>query len=284
MISSRYQTEDMIGQGGMGTVYRATDRLTGNTIALKRVFVPQDETSQTEQAHRVALAKEFQLLANLRHPHIVSVLDYGFDDTQQPYFTMTYLANAQTILEAGANQPFDYKIQLIQQLLQALAYLHRRGILHHDLKPQNILVADGQVKVLDFGLASAGAEKITSSGGTPYYVPPEIWDGQRYSEAADLYSVGVLAYELLAGIHPFAPLDSFFFDRLIEKEPELPPLGEYDELNQVIRRLLAKTPTGRYQSATATLAALAQALQQPTPPETAAIRGKLPTGCPICGA
>ena len=107
-INGRYQLHEKLGQGGMGIVYRATDRLTHEIVALKQIFLPYTQKlltsiapSQTDSALRLALAHEFQTLASLRHPHIISVLDYGFDEEQQPFFTMSYLPQAQTILEAG---------------------------------------------------------------------------------------------------------------------------------------------------------------------------------------
>ncbi|MCA9920170.1 MAG: protein kinase, partial [Anaerolineales bacterium] len=147
IINGRYQCHSKIGEGGMGVVYRATDRLTGETVALKQVHLSDKlqisdslAPNATEDDLRLALAHEFQILAGLRHPHIISVLDYGFDGAKRPYFTMTYLPNAQTILEAAQDTSFERKIELIQQLLQALAYLHRRNVLHRDLKPDNVLV------------------------------------------------------------------------------------------------------------------------------------------------
>ena len=279
IINGRYLLHESLGQGGMGIVYRATDRLIGQTVALKQVSVDPkllkltaQSKAETEQLFRLALAKEFQLLASLRHPHIVSVLDYGFDESQQPYFAMDYLPQAQTLLEAGKDQPPAHQFLLLQQLLQALAYLHRHSILHQDLKPQNILVSQGTVHVLDFGLASSDtANHSNSAGGTPFYLPPEVWEKQSYSQAADLYAIGILAYQLLAGAHPFAPLDHTFVNRVMEAEPDWQRLNTTEEVTQVIARLLAKTPTARYHSAQAALTALAQATNQPIT-ETAAIR------------
>ena len=161
-IGGRYVLEQKLGEGGMGAVYRATDRLTQETVALKQVSIPGEKLQFAAQASngksdsfRLALAQEFKTLASLRHPHIISVLDYGFDNARQPYLTMELLENAPTLIEAGRDRPLSYQIELLVQLLQALAYLHRRGIIHRDLKPDNVLVIDGQVKVLDFGLAVA---------------------------------------------------------------------------------------------------------------------------------
>src|SRR5689334_4408609 len=162
VVGRRYLLHDLLGQGGMGAVYRATDRLTGQVVALKRVIPETAEidfsSSYNLEDFRLALAQEFKLLASLRHPHIIGVLDYGFetginDEERQPYFTMELLENAQNVLDATKDLSLNQKFELLIQALQALSYLHRRGILHRDLKPGNMLVSNGQVKLLDFGLS-----------------------------------------------------------------------------------------------------------------------------------
>src|SRR5437870_5338921 len=139
LVGKRYLVQDRLGQGGMGTVYRVLDRLTGQVAALKQVSVPAEQLifltrTDAYADQRLSLAKEFQLLASLRHPNIISVLDYGFDEDRHPYFTMELLEDAQNLLVAGRSQPLAVQIGLIGQVLQALVYLHRRGILHRDLK------------------------------------------------------------------------------------------------------------------------------------------------------
>jgi len=202
VIGNRYQLQHVIGSGGMGVVYRAADRLTGQTIALKRVLAPADDATGSSTDSRLALAQEFQILAGLRHPHIISVLDYGFDAEKRPFFTMDYLTEAVTILQAGQQLSVNGRLQLVLQMLQALTYLHRRDVLHNDLKPANILVTNGQVKLLDFGL-SATVDKRSSTAGTWAYMAPEIMRGGSGSAASDLFAAGVITYELLAGKRPF---------------------------------------------------------------------------------
>lgn len=213
LFAKRYVLLNEIGQGGMGIVYRALDRLTGKIIALKQVLTPTHQlvfgSISEYQEERIALAREFQTLASLRHPHIISVLDYGFavnphsfSEQTYPYFTMDLLHFPRNILEAGRGLSVEGKIYLLVQMLQALAYLHRRGILHRDLKPHNVMVVDEQVRVLDFGLA-VDYEQAKGTVGTLPYMAPEVLQGKGATTATDLYAVGVMAYELLVGYHPF---------------------------------------------------------------------------------
>ena len=278
LINGRYQLHEKLGQGGMGIVHRATDRLTGEIVALKQVFLPVEQImfssrpiSQTNRELRLALAHEFQTLAGLRHPNIISVLDYGFDEKRQPFFTMSYLENAQTILAAGNGRSVPEKVNLLIRMLEALAYLHRRSILHRDLKPDNVLVVGDKVRVLDFGLA-AFKEQATESVGSWLYMAPEVLLGQPASEASDLYTVGVLAYRLLAGTHPFNIYAEDTIGEILEGEPDWQKMGVGEALTAVIRTLLAKKAADRYPTANETIVAFYRALGQPVPEETAVIR------------
>ena len=293
-VDNRYLLLEQIGAGGMGTVYRAEDRLTNTTVALKRVTTPTTHLNFafriTEDANRddsaslkLALAQEFQTLASLRHPNIISVLDYGFDD-KRPFFTMDYLPNARSILDAGRGQPLTVKVSLLVQTLQALQYLHRRGIVHRDLKPDNVLVtADYQVKVLDFGLSVliTDAEKTTGTmTGTVAYMAPEVLRGEPVRASADLYAFGVIAYELFVGQHPF-PTDTInqLFHRILYDLPDFSPLYLLDEppevqraLDLILSGLLTKQPADRSDDLQQLIADLNAAVGQPAPPETVAIR------------
>ncbi len=274
----RYIIIDTLGEGGMGAVFRAHDRLTDSIVALKILTVEPAELDMLSSAGmdlRVALTHEFQLLATLRHPHIVSVLDYGFDGRGQPFFTMELLAEAVPIAEYAHNFDEQRLLPLFWQALQALRYLHRRGILHRDLKPDNLLVLpDGTLKVLDFGLAAVRAHyDDQDTVGTLPYLPPEVLAGEPYSEASDLYTLALIMYELLNRSYPF-PTDSL--DELIQaiqtKELSVAHLPISPELQSLLSNLLAKNRAARYPHADAVISAYAHLSGTRVPPETAALR------------
>lgn len=277
----RYQIGAKLGAGGMGYVYQAYDRLMQQHIALKQltvdpadlVFAARPASSPTLDS-LVNLAQEFRLLASLRHPHIINVLDYGFDSERKPYFTMELLPQPQTILQAGREQTLAVQVDLLSQLLQALIYLHRRGILHRDLKPENALVTDGHLRVLDFGLSVTLEQACRApSAGTLLYMAPEVFLGQPVSPASDLYAVGVMAYELLTGRHPFYCTD---LDNLVEQwlntEVDLTPLADLPALASVVGKLLVRQAEDRYQQASEVIGELCAAVQRSVPTESVAIR------------
>lgn len=268
VINGRYILIEEIGFGGMGTVYKAQDRLTEDVVALKQVV---QYSSVYGDDYHLALAKEFQILAGLRHPNIISVLDYGFNDEKLPFFTMNYLSDTQTILEAAKESTFEEKLNLVTQLLQALAYLQRHGVLHRDLKPENVLVIDGLVKVLDFGLATNDLFQAENIRGTPLYMTPEQIEEGEYFAASDVYVVGVLMYEMVTGDKLFGLFDIKYFDRLVENKPNLE--GVDPSLQHFLRRVLSKSPKDRPQTASDALFELSQAIGQTTTiSETDAIR------------
>ena len=260
----------------MGAVYKAFDRLSSQTVALKRVRLSEElqlsdsvSRNQTRQQLRVVLTKEFQILASLHHPNIISVLDYGFDTEQKPFYSMTLLERSQTILKAGANLDFEEKIDLIEQLLQGLAYLHRRGVLHRDIKPENVLVSEGVVKLVDFGL-SHHVEEEGAMGGSPPYMAPELIDGEEATVGSDLFAVGILFYQVMTGSHPFGAFNIGYYQRLMTLEPNL---DEVDcRIHPIVNSLLSKSPANRPQSIKKLLSSLAEVLQRDGPAETPEIR------------
>ncbi len=276
-IDNRYQLRDVLGTGGFGAVYRATDRLTGQDVALKQVLTfSAPRLNNTPGMHttgqRLSLAREFKVVASLRHPHIISVLDYGFDAERSPYFTMELIEAPRSITDAARGKSDDEKANLLLQMLEGLQYLHRRGVLHRDLKPDNVMVVDGQVKILDFGLA--GVRETTGGlAGTLAYMAPELLQNQPATEASDLYAAGVIAYEVFGGEYPYDKSDpTTLINHILTTsfDPAFMPLP--NSIADVVARLMAKTPDVRYPSADATIHALYDATGLPQTVESIAIR------------
>ncbi|MBC7870076.1 MAG: protein kinase, partial [Chitinophagaceae bacterium] len=286
-IGNRYRVIDKLGQGGMGVVFRAMDRLTGQKVALKQVVVAATELEFTtdgaaSDSHEalLGLVTEFRTLSGLRHPNIISVLDYGFEiapDTGEshPYFTMTLIEEAETVAAYTSDRDVSTKIGVLIEILQALAYLHRRGILHRDLKPGNVLVTpQGQVKVLDFGLALATNSDSQQQGevmGTLSYMAPEVLWGKPTTTAADLYAVGVMAYEFITGIFPYGESPGQMVMNILNMPADLSRIAD-EALREVIGRLLEKEPLDRYENASEVIAAFSAAIGAPLPTESEAIR------------
>jgi len=274
-INNRYLLHEPLGEGGMGAVYRATDRLTGEQIALKRVAADAHDWMFEEGIYpMLALAQEFRVLASLRHPNIISVLDYGFDQNRKPFVTMRYISSTQDIIDAALGQTPEQQINLLLQLLAALSYLHRRRILHRDLKPANILVDDNQVKLVDFGLSVIGqAHKSKRVPGTLAYLAPELIRGEPATTLSDLYAVGVIAYEILAGVLPFDDsTEHSLVSDILYAEPPVKYSGIAPELAEVVLRLLAKDPSARPPDAHSAARQLRAAVGLSQPEESAAIR------------
>jgi len=254
LTDRRYVLLEKLGEGGMGIVYKAYDRLMGQMVALKWVRVAADQIVYTTQivsspsstSTFLSLAHEFRVLASIRHPNIINEYTYGFDKARRPYLTMEYLEGAQPITRYAFGRSTQEKIDLALQMLHALAYLHRRGIIHRDLKPANVLIWQGQARVLDFGIALAQGDP-ESPAGTVAYMSPEQLEGLPASEASDLYAVGVMLYEMFAGGHPFALL-SFagvmtavplvFFAAAAQRLP-LSTLGFLQYINPTIQLITA---------------------------------------------
>lgn len=308
-LGGRYRLLSRLGAGGMGVVHRALDRLTGREVALKQVtdfalrtaatrftrldseeaapseaetvdledldetaVIGEDSRTSSSGQALLQLAQEFQVLSSLRHPNIISVLDYGFS-SEGPYYTMTLLKKPLTLLEAARGRPVEFRLELLVQVLRALSYLHRRGIIHRDLKPGNVLAERGTAYVLDFGLAMKQGQQSGLLAGTPTHMAPEVIRGKPPGRAADLYAVGVMAYELLAGAHPFegATHQQALFHHL-NTEPDFSRLKASEKLVRVVRRLLAKDEGRRWQKADAVIAALNRASNINVPLETQATR------------
>ncbi|MCI0712928.1 MAG: tetratricopeptide repeat protein [Chloroflexi bacterium] len=279
-LGHRYELHRIVGRGGIGAVYEALDRLTGEMVALKRVFAEEDSwvfaTKDEGIDNRLTLAREFQTLASLRHPNIIDVIDFGFDDDRQPFFTMTLLTDPENLFEYALGLSVSQKVALIIHVLEAVHYLHRRGIVHRDLKPGNILVNADQVKLLDFGLVRVRDHTTLMRGdgrvaGTINYMAPELVKGDPATVKSDLYAVGVIAFELLSEAPLFRGKNLVqLTQRILHEYPNLDPIP--DSLRYAVGRLLAKDPAERQQDAGIVIRDLADAMNVPIPEEDEVVR------------
>ncbi len=263
MISSRYQVLQEIGAGGIGRVFKAVDRWTGNAVAIKVLSLLQPE-------HVERFKGEFLLLRRLNHPHIVPVYDFGWGEEGQPYFSMEYVEGQDW---SSFQQPRDKPKfwPLILRVCSTLDFLHSKGIIHGDIKPSNILIcpsAEGQLipRFTDFGFAELGQpDRSAWWKGTLSYLAPEIIRGEKYGHQADLYSLGVLIYESIFGKKPFEEEELTELAKShLEKEVVIPHQPSVpDELRNLILKLLEKDPLDRYFSA----AEVMDALHEISPPD-----------------
>src|SRR4051794_20321067 len=270
LIDGRYRAERRLGAGGMAEVWCAEDEVLGRRVALKLMGGRFAEDPEYRERFR----REAQAAAGMQHPNIVGIYDRSeWDGT--PYIAME-LVDGKTLKELVTERgplPPDIAVGLTEQILRALGYAHKRGIVHRDVKPQNVIIDhDGQAKVADFGIARAGdTSQMTQTGaivGTMQYLSPEQAEGHPVDRRADLYSTGIVLYELLTGRVPFdgeAPI-SIAIKQINELpvppgqlEPGIPPA-----LEAVVLRSLEKDPARRYQSAEEFVAALEQARRAPT--------------------
>ncbi len=290
LIGGRYEILNELAVGGMGRVFRAIDRLSGRVVTVKRLRTSPGAPdadgigSATATNLRASLAREFRLLASVRHPNIISVLDYGFDDDQEPFLTMDLEENAGTIVVAGASAPLTLQIDLVVQTLRALVYLHRLGIIHRDLKPANILVVRGQVKVLDFGISLTQSIDEVGWAGTPAYMAPELLAGERPSEQSDLFALGMVAYEVLTGRHPFVDLPPARLHQALATTTLPRAQDQLDaRVRPVLERLLAADPRRRYRDAREVIGDLGNALACDFAVETPVTRESVLQTTPLVG-
>ncbi len=260
----QYDVESVLGRGAMGMVYLARDRRIGRKVALKTVQVDQkfeDESEANEFYKR--LQREAEVVGALQHPNIVTLYEPGYENNVISYLATEYVdgESLKDRLKRSKPLPLDEALRLGDDILRGLAYAHSKGIIHRDIKPANILVtSDGQAKLADFGIARPVDSNLTAVGsmlGTPNYMSPEQVKCAPVTTKSDLFSVGVVFYEMLTGLKPFASPDvSGILRNVVEKDPQ--PASEANQsvppaVADFVKRLFAKAPAARFESATAAL-------------------------------
>ena len=264
----RFKVEAVLGRGGMGEVYKAFDPTLQRTVAVKTVRPDLDRPEYLDR-----LMREAQACARLSHPNIVTVYEAGQIDGIV-YIAMEYLQgeNLSQVLERK-DLSFEAKIRILQQVLEALHHAHGLDVVHRDIKPSNIHIqSDGSVKLVDFGLARMlQADTLTASGnvlGTPHYASPEQLKGESIDRRTDIYSTGVMAYEMLSGRRPFEPDNSSISSVILKVIQETPAPMNTDmsrllpEIESIVSRAMAKAPADRFQSADEMRGALVDFLEQ----------------------
>ncbi len=243
-LNERFTLDAELGQGGMGTVYRATDQLLGRNVAIKFL---KDARSE-EEAKKLRL--EAQILARLVHDRIVRLYDYG--ESEGNYFLVMEEVNGPSLANRWRDLPLDDRLRICGQVAEALHYAHIQGVIHRDVKPSNVLLTPGdEAKLSDFGLSRVTGDQMDPIGtiqGTPLYMSPEQAQGLSLDHRTDLYSVGVMLYECVTGEVPFAG-DALSVMGQHRNAAPTPPRFKNPEiwstLENLILSLLAKNPIQR---------------------------------------
>ncbi|MBN2394428.1 MAG: protein kinase [Anaerolineae bacterium] len=276
ILNQRYRLVELVGAGGMATVYRGEDLLLERTVAVKFLREP----FASDPAFRERFLGEARAAARLDHPNIVRIYDVGEDEGNHPYIVMEIVEgeDLKTLIRRDAPLPVSQALNLTRQICAGVGLAHRVGIVHCDLKPQNILVTyEGQAKVADFGIARAfQGEELPSQEepeedvvwGSPHYIAPEQAMGKQPTPATDVYSIGVMLYEMLTGVPPFHDPDPAALAlKHVQEEPaslrslnpRVPP-----GLELLVRRALSKDPSARYRDADQLGMAVSAYIQQGT--------------------
>ena len=269
LIAERYELEELVGTGGMSSVYRAHDRMLERDVALK--VLHQEFTADTDYVER--FRREARSVAQLSHPNIVTVIDRGEQDGRQ-YIVFEYVKgeNLKALVQRVGPLPEEEAVRLALQIARALGFAHDRGLVHRDVKPQNVLLnGDGQAKVTDFGIArSLDVGGLTQTGtvmGTSDYIAPEQARGSQADAQSDIYSLGAVLYEMLTGEVPF-PGDNFVSVALRHINDPVPSVRDRrpdvsPRLDAAVQRAMAKDPRDRFGSMDELCAELSASLDEP---------------------
>jgi eukaryotic-like serine/threonine-protein kinase len=264
VVDGRYRVLRKIGSGGMADVWLAEDGHLQRQVALKVLHTRLAQDREFVERFR----REAESAAGLHHPNIVAVFDRGEVEGTY-YIAMQYLEgrSLKQLIDAGLTP--EQSVYLVRQVLEGARFAHRHGVVHRDLKPQNVIVDDeGKAVVTDFGIARAGVSEITQTGsvmGTPHYLSPEQAQGEEVTPVSDLYSIGVILYEALAGRVPFEGESAVAVAmKQVSQAPQRPSSIKPEispALDSVVMRALEKSPGDRFQSADAFILALDNALR-----------------------
>ena len=277
-IDGRYRLEHRLGSGGMADVWRARDTELGRDVALK--LLHENFARDTEFVER--FRREASAAAGLQHPNVVSVFDRGsYEDSYWISMELVEGSSLRELIDGGLE--IEEAVEVTRQMLAAAEFAHEHGIVHRDLKPMNVLIdRDGRVRVTDFGIARAGGSEITRTGsvmGTAQYLSPEQAQGVEVTARTDIYSIGVILFEMLTGRVPFDGENAVAIAmKQVGEEPAAPSSINpkvSPALDAIVLKALAKDPAQRFSSAAEMAAALDAAEAEPgAPVELAAIAGR----------
>jgi tetratricopeptide (TPR) repeat protein/predicted Ser/Thr protein kinase len=266
----KYQIVRVLGHGGMGTVYEAVDPIIRRKVAVKTMMPDLAETPEL----RARFLREAQAAGGLRHRNIVTVYDLG-EARGQPYIAMEYIegTDLEKIVQSREPYSLEWKLDILRQVCEGLTYAHKHGIVHRDVKPANIRVTpEGEVKIMDFGIAHLQSSNLTKSGlvlGTVHYMSPEQIDGLKVDHRADIFSVGAIAYELLAYRRPFdgESLTGVMF-KIKHEAPDagyLPHSAYSPGLEHIVLKALEREIDERYQSLDEMMSDLVRLVRETAP-------------------
>jgi eukaryotic-like serine/threonine-protein kinase len=256
--AGRYEILGELGRGAMGVVYRATDPVIGRNVAVKTIRLTEEGTGLTRKELLARFQTEARAAGLLTHPNIVVVYDAGEEDGLY-YITMELVEgkSLQALLDGGHAFPVPRVLRILEQTCSALQFAHERNIVHRDIKPANLMLSsDDTVKVTDFGTAKilqmGTVQQTTHVMGTPSYMSPEQVKGRPVDGRSDIFSLGVMMYEMLTGEKPFPGQSITTVIYKIVNEDPIPPRqinpSLHAGLNEIVLRALAKDPEVRYQS------------------------------------